>query len=230
MSVRVRTAAFAALSALAVGASAVIAGAPAAQAAPTSHHSSSSSTVSQTKLGTRSLAAVLTAGGVSFDRNWKDYDIVTAAVLAVLKAKPNSPVKVLTEGNVTLTAFIPNDNAFRVLVKQLTGKTPKSESATFAAVAGLGIPTVEKVLLYHVVPGVRIRAVDALKANGANLKTAEGGTIHVAVYAGPEISLWDKDHKARNPRVILSQTNLNKGNKQLAHGIDRVLLPVALLK
>ena len=224
MSVRLRTAAFAAASALAVGALV----APAAHAAPTSHHTTAQA--AKAKLGTRSLAAVLTAGGVSFDRNWNDYDIVTAAVLAVLKAKPNSPVKVLTEGNVTLTAFIPNDNAFRVLVKQLTGKTPKSESATFAAVAGLGIPTVEKVLLYHVVPGARIRAYDALRANGANLKTAEGATIHVAVYPGPEISLWDKDHKARNPRVILSQTNLNKGNKQLAHGIDRVLLPVALLK
>ena len=37
------------------------------------------------------------------------FGLVTAAVLAVLKAKPKSPVKVLTEGNVTLTAFIPND-------------------------------------------------------------------------------------------------------------------------
>jgi uncharacterized surface protein with fasciclin (FAS1) repeats len=223
MSVRLRTAAFAAASALAVGALVT----PAAQAAPTSHHSTK---VAQTKLGDRSLAAVLTTGGVSFDRNWKDYDIVTAAVLAVLKAKPGSQVKVLTDGNVTLTAFIPNDNAFRVLVKQLTGRAPKSESATFSAVAGLGIPAIEKVLLYHVVPGVRIRAYDALRANGANLRTAEGGTIHVAVYSGPVISLWDKDHKARNPRVILAQTNINKGNKQLAHGIDRVLLPIALLK
>ncbi|MEU8606839.1 hypothetical protein AB0C29_02390 [Actinoplanes sp. NPDC048791] len=31
-----------------------------------------------------------------FDHNSKDFDILTAAVLAVLKAKPNSPVKVLT--------------------------------------------------------------------------------------------------------------------------------------
>jgi hypothetical protein len=42
--------------------------------------------------GTKSLAAVLTAETPKFDKNWNDYDIVTAAVLAVLDAKPNSTV------------------------------------------------------------------------------------------------------------------------------------------
>ncbi|HTY73242.1 MAG TPA: fasciclin domain-containing protein [Actinomycetes bacterium] len=227
MSVRHRVAALTAAAAVAAGAGLF---APAAQAAPSKPAVRTQSAAASTTLGTRSLATVLTSGGVAFDHNWNDYDIVTAAVLAVLKAKPNSPVKVLTDGKTTLTAFIPDDEAFRILVKQLTGKTPKTEAATFAAVASLGIPTVEKILLYHVVPGVRIRAVDALHANGANLKTAEGATIHVAVYPGPVISLWDKDHKLRNPRVILSQTNINKGNRQLAHGIDRVLLPIAVAK
>ncbi|MCU0264093.1 MAG: hypothetical protein MUF09_10580, partial [Candidatus Nanopelagicales bacterium] len=32
--------------------------------------------------GTNSLAAVLTASTPKFDKNWNDYDIVTAAVLA----------------------------------------------------------------------------------------------------------------------------------------------------
>ncbi len=50
--------------------------------------------------GHRSLAAVLTADGNRFDRNWQDYDIVTEAVLAVLAAKPDSPVGLLTKGNV----------------------------------------------------------------------------------------------------------------------------------
>jgi len=74
----------------------------------------------------------------------------------------------------------------------------------------------------------RARAAEALKANGANLRTALGSTLHVAVYAGPEISLWDKDRNARNPRVILAKVDINKGNKQIAHGIDRVLRPVDL--
>ena len=68
----------------------------------------------------------------------------------------------------------------------------------------------------------------AVKANGAVLKTAQGGTITVAVYGGPEISLWDKDRNSRNARVILSQVDINKYNKQVAHGIDRVLRPIDL--
>jgi uncharacterized surface protein with fasciclin (FAS1) repeats len=181
-----------------------------------------------TATGTNSLAAVLTKGGVAFDTNWNDYDIVTAAVLAVLKAKPKSKVGVLTDGNVALTAFIPNDRAFQRLVKAVTGKTLLRERDVFGAVAKLGIPTVEAVLLYHVVPGATITSAMALKSNGATLRTALGSTIRVAVYSGPEISLWDKDHDSRNPRVILSQVDINKGNKQIAHGIDRVLRPVNL--
>jgi hypothetical protein len=177
-------------------------------------------------LGTTPLATVLAPYAGSYNTNWHDYNIVTHAVFAVLKAKPSSAVGVLAKGNVALTAFVPNDRAFQILVKQLTGKTVRTEAGVFAAVATLGIPTIEKVLLYHVVPGATIPATQALKANGATLKTALGATIHVAVYRGPVISLWDKAHHLRNPRVILSQTNINVGNKQIAHGIDRVLLPL----
>lgn len=179
--------------------------------------------------GTNSLAAVLTAKN-SFDTNPDNYDILTAAVLAVLKEKPNSTVKVLTDGTVALTAFIPNDGAFQRLVAQLTNKSAGSESATFNAVAGLGIDTLEQVLLYHVVPGSAIASADALKANGATLTTAlSGKTISVGV-VGTTITLTDQDSISTNPTVILSQVDINKGNKQLAHGINGVLLPVQLLK
>jgi hypothetical protein len=97
--------------------------------------------------GNRSLAALLTSDGNQFDRNPYDYDVVTEAVLAVLAAKPSSPVGLLTDGSVALTAFLPNDQAFRLLVKDLTGSAPRSEKAVFEAVAGLGIDTVETVLL-----------------------------------------------------------------------------------
>lgn len=179
--------------------------------------------------GTKSLAAVLTAKS-GFDSNPDNYDIVTAAVLAVLKAKPNSPVKVLTDGSVALTAFIPNDGAFANLVSELTGKRAGKEEATFAAVAGLGIDTVEQVLEYHVVPGTAILSPDALKANGASLATAlSGKSINVSVM-GTTITLNGLDPLATNPKVILSQVDINKGNMQVAHGIDQVLLPAALLK
>jgi len=179
--------------------------------------------------GTQSLAAVLTAKA-SFDTDSNNYDILTAAVLAVLEAKPDSSVKVLADGMVALTAFIPNDGAFKKLVADLTGKAAPSEAKTFEAVAGLGIDTVEQVLQYHVVPGAAIMSGDALKANGATLATAlPNATISVRV-AGTTITLGDKDPVAMNPTVILSQVDINKGNMQIAHGINAVLLPAALVK
>jgi uncharacterized surface protein with fasciclin (FAS1) repeats len=182
-------------------------------------------------LGTRSLAAVLTADKSGFDRNSKDFDVLTAAVLAVLQAKPNSAVKVLTDGSVALTTFAPTDGAFRQLAKEVSkSKRLPSEKQAFTTVAGLGIDTVEAVLLYHVVPGATIDRKAALKADGAKLTTAAGSTITVDVYRtwcyGKKIALVDADRNDRNPRVVAF--DINKGNKQIAHGIDRVLRPVDL--
>lgn len=179
--------------------------------------------------GSKPLSEVLLADGNQFDSNWHDYDIVTEAVLAVLAAKPDSAVKVLTDGQVALTAFVPNDRAFQKLVKSISGKTPSSEAKTFAAVAGLGIDTVETVLLYHVVPGATITAKQAVKSNGASLTTAAGSPILVKVSGSRShktVKLSDLDPNARNPRVIA--VDINKGNAQIAHGIDRVLRPLDL--
>lgn len=179
--------------------------------------------------GNTSLAAVLTSNPAKFDKNWGNYNIVTAAVLAVLEAKPNSAVSALTNGDVALTAFIPTDRAFRKLVFDLTGTRPATERATFNAVAGLGIDTIEQVLLYHVVVGPAIDSSAALSANGAKLQTAAGtgakNRIEVRVYPKvPAIWLRDTNTMLKNPRVILSQVDINKGNKQIAHGINRVLM------
>lgn len=177
----------------------------------------------------RSLVEVLTSDGNHFDKNKRDYDIVTEAALAVVKAKPSSPVAVLADGSVKATAFIPNDQAFRLLVKDLTGKTYKSEKRVFNRLVKLaGVDTIEQVLLYHVVAGAKINSKAALKADGAELTTAQGGTIKVRVTKKPAIVLVDADRNDRNPRVILSQVDINKGNKQIAHGINRVLRPIDL--
>lgn len=179
--------------------------------------------------GEQSLAAVLLADGNQFDRDWTDYDIVTEAVLAVLAAKPASPVGVLTDGKTAVTAFVPRDRAFQLLVKDLTGKTPRSERAAFEAVAGLGIDTVEAVLLYHVVPGATITRAQALKADGVALTTALGAKVTVDVYRSHgvrRIKLVDVDTTDRDARVV--KADLNKGNKQIAHAVDRVLRPIDL--
>jgi uncharacterized surface protein with fasciclin (FAS1) repeats len=178
----------------------------------------------------RSLAAVLTSDGNKFDHNSHDFDIVTQAVLAVLKAKPSSPVSVLTQGKTRVTAFVPTDQAFRALVFDLTGKWLKKESKVFAVVASLGIDTVETVLLYHVIAGKTITAAKALKADGAQLTTAQGGTLTVDVLnpVSRRIRLQDQDPDDVDPTTIPRLLNINKGNKQIAHGINYVLRPVNL--
>ncbi len=180
--------------------------------------------------GNKSLAAALDAGNAKFDKNWNDYDIVTAAVLAVIGAKSGSPVALLADGDVALTAFIPNDRAFQTLVKDLTGKKPSTEKKTFDAVAGLGIDMVETVLLYHVVPGATIDSKAALAADDVFLFPAlKDSYFRVNVVekkSGTQIRLKDRDANARNPRV--SAVDINKGNVQIAHGIDRVLRPIEL--
>lgn len=179
------------------------------------------------QLGTTSLASVLTATTPAFDNNWNDYDVVTAAVLAVLTAKPASPVSALTDGTVALTAFIPNDKAFRNLAKEATDSKIRTEQEAFNVVASLGIDAVESVLLYHVVVGPAIGLTTAVDANGAVLQTALAGSSF-KVKVSDDIELKDFNRKLDNPEVLLSQTDINAGNMQIAHGIDEVLMPVYL--
>ena len=192
-----------------------------------------SASASSSAPGTRSLASVLTADGDRFDRNWYDYDIVTEAVLAVLAAKPTSPVSVLTKGDVALTAFIPNDRAFQVLALDLTHRWIGSEKGVFEAlVATLGVDTIEKVLLYHVVPGATIDSATALRSDGARLATALPGasiTVDVGRWSShPYIRLIDNDRTDWDPFVNLRAVDINLGNQQIAHGIVFVLRPVDL--
>ncbi len=183
--------------------------------------------------GSRSLAAVLTSDGNQFDHNWHDYDIVTEAALAVLKAKPNSPVKVITDGKTPITVFAPNDRAFRRLATDLFHKHYRSEKAVFTDLATkVGVDTIENVLLYHVVPGKTITAKQALGLpRNAAVATALPGAsfrVHVRDRHPVTVELKDNDRNDTNPYLLRTQLDLNKGNKQIAHGINRVLRPVDL--
>ena len=182
-------------------------------------------------VGEDSLAGLLTSDGDQFDKNAKDFDILTEAALAVVGAKPGSPVAVVADGTQRATVFAPTDQAFRLLVKDLTGQTIKSEKKIFESLVELaGVDTIETVLLYHVIPGKTLTSGKVLKADGAKLMTAAGKPLKVDVRMKPSlrITLKDRDKDDRDARAVLTALDLNKGNKQVAHGIDRVLRPINL--
>lgn len=178
--------------------------------------------------GTRSLATVLAKDTSGFDHRSRDFDILTAAVTAVLTAKPSSPVAVLADGKVPLTAFLPTDNAFRKLAFDLTHHWYWSEQKVFTTLATtVGIDGIEQVLLYHVVPGATIDSRTALRSDGAVLTTAQGGTFRVDVVCrrAHVVRLVDNAPHVRDPYLVRGKLDINKGNVQIAHAITRVLLP-----
>lgn len=167
------------------------------------------------------LSDSATDGADGFDHNWHDYDIVTQAVLLF-------PQLVAAAGNpdAELTAFLPNDRAFRKLVKDVTGMRPRTEADTFAAVASLGTDTVLAVLQYHLL-GTAIPFSAAVQADGAVLTTLAGGTIEVDVKGRkyhPRVILIDADANDRDPRVMAADLG-GAASNGYAHGIDRVLRP-----
>jgi uncharacterized surface protein with fasciclin (FAS1) repeats len=175
-------------------------------------------------LGLNPLTEVLNVSEFGFDKNAADFDILTALVLDVMGQRANTPVVALSDGNVSLTAFIPTDRAFRKLVKALTGVRYAKERKVYNAIYGLGMETVEKVLLYHVVLGDPVLSSVAVTLNNVAVPTALGPTVKV-IFTGSELRLRDKDRDRVNPQVILSRVDLNAGNRQVAHPINGVLLP-----
>lgn len=173
---------------------------------------------------TLTLAEILLSDGDDFDDNPWDYDIVTQAVLLFpgLVAAASNP-------DAELTVFLPNDNAFAWLVKDLTGSFPASEEDGFAAVASLGLPTVEAVLTYHIVAGPPISFATAQQADGAVLTTLQGGTIEVDVKGrrNQNVQLIDADTNDTNPKVVDGDVG-GEALNGYAHGISRVLRPVDL--
>jgi uncharacterized surface protein with fasciclin (FAS1) repeats len=196
--------------------------APGAQAAPAAKAAEGA------KVGP-SIAEVLAGDGLEFDETWKDFDILDQAVNDVLADDPESPVAVLADGDVELTAFAPTDRAFRKLVEAVAGSKPADEAAAYETLSTVGLPTIESVLLYHVVPGAPVTLRQAKKADGAELETA-GGEILTVDYRkkADRVFLIDLDTDARNAYVRPWQANINKGNSQIAHGISEVLRPFDL--
>lgn len=189
-----------------------------------------------------SLADVLGVGNdeLGFDRDRYDFDILREAVEAVLAADSDSPVGLLANGDVPLTAFIPNDRAFQVLEFSLTGSWEWREQKVFdgivEAAGTLGpdpIGVIEEVLLYHVFAGGAVDSGTVLGLKGApkvdrTLEMANGGEITLRVLRDnpnrPVVILKDQDQNALNPTLVRSKLDITAG-EQIAHGISLVLRP-----
>jgi uncharacterized surface protein with fasciclin (FAS1) repeats len=182
-----------------------------------------------------SVLHVLEADGTAFDSNWYDFDIVEAAARAVVDTKGvgNTKVAALANPDAALTVFAPNDRAFQVLAKELTGKWYGTEAGVVNGIVGaLGadaINTLETVLLYHVVGG-KVDFATAKSLSGESVPTVLGPTIKLKYYGWINtLVLADKDTDDANPWVVNSKRNIETSNgKSIIHGISLVLRPVNL--
>ena len=158
-----------------------------------------------------------------FDNNTEDFDLLIQALITA------DLVDAVNDPNADLTVFAPTDQAFVRLARDLGFTAPGyDEAAAFAfiveqlTVLGNGdpIPVLTDVLLYHVSPGstfygsLRGNVTEVPTLLGTSL-TSEGRTL---VDAAPAIE---------NPRIKNTLTDITTSNGVI-HGINRVLLPVAL--
>jgi len=167
------------------------------------------------------LAEILLADGDDFDNDQNDYDIVTQFVL-------ETQLDTAADEE-TLTAFLPTDKAFRILVEDVYGLSIRDEEALYEAIlTTLTLPVVKDVLLYHLV-GVALNSGDVVAAGDGYVVTTLLGETFTLDFKGKNIAqirLTDNEPQLRDPIVRVVDITASNG---VAHGIDRVLLPVSLL-
>ncbi len=163
------------------------------------------------------------------DRNWRDYDIVTAAVLL-----PGNEdlVAAASDPTAALTVLAPDDRAFRTFAQNLTKKRLHSEQAVVDALLAIEASapgTVRTVLAYHIV-GAKLSPAAVLDSDHVAVTTLQGGsfTVDVKNKKVAFVQFVDNDRNDRSPFL----NRINVGGGELAngfvHGIDKVLRPLDL--
>lgn len=163
------------------------------------------------------------------DKNWRDYDLLTAAVLAV---GATDLVPAAANKDAALTVLAPNDQAFRLLARDLTKQPMRTEQQVLdalLAVEAAAPGTIKTVLSYHIVPA-ELGPAAVLASDNAQVSTLGGGTFAVDVINKRVafVQFVDGDPNARNAYL----NKINVGGGELAngyiHGVDRVLRPIDL--
>lgn len=149
-------------------------------------------------------------------RNWYDFDILTAAVVA-----NGEFVGAVTDASTAVTLFAPNDRAFQLLAKDLTGKWYWTEQGVLNAIVG-AVGTGEsltKVLSYHLVGGKVVKSDVPLNTPIPTLNDGETVKVTPTKYG---IKVRDNADAFRDPYLV--RTDIDAGHSVI-HSISRVLVP-----
>lgn len=154
----------------------------------------------------------------------QDFDLLSFAVNRVLAADPDSPLSVLGDPSRPLTAFLPDDDAFVALLTQVTrGGVPNEKVAAGRLRTTFSTGELEQLLLDHVVLDTTLTSEQVLGADGTLVQTAGGSSLRVSVQDG-SVRLLDASGDVVGV-VDLERVDINLGQVQVAHAVDRVLLP-----
>lgn len=119
----------------------------------------------------------------------------------------------------TYTVFAPTNSAFAKLAQDLGyAGDANDEAAVINFLVGLGAPTLQQVVLYHVTGSV-FTAADV--ASGTSITTLQGGAIDTTELP----TLGDLEPDFIDPSLTATDIGADNG---VVHVIDRVLLPIDL--
>jgi len=174
-----------------------------------------------------SLGSILptdTSGPENRKANGDDYDILLARVLRVLAAKPESPVGSLLDPTVELTAFLPDDDAF-LATGLLPGRVRNEVALVSRLEDNLTVDEIEQLLLGHVVVGPVLDSPVVAYLDGQSVETAAGTTLTVDVRDDGSVAIIDDAEGNRDALLVPDALDVNLGQVQDGHTVDRLLLP-----
>jgi uncharacterized surface protein with fasciclin (FAS1) repeats len=196
--------------------------APLALAAPA--QASTPPTILETVSSVDRFTSTENAGGLDRfrwdQRNWYDFDILTAAVVA-----NGELAGAVTDPATAVTLFAPNDRAFQLLAFDLTKKWSSTEQGTLNLILGAinnDPKALTPILKKHVVAGKNTLA-DVVPLIGTPIPTLSGESITVQKPNKFGFIRIDDDSDAfRDPFII--NTDIDAGNSVI-HSISRVIMP-----